>query len=685
MPFTTRKLPTIALVAAAFATFVTMHVHAQKGADKGEWRTWGGDLGNTRYSPLDQITADNFNKLQVAWRFKMDNLGPRPEYNLESTPLMVNGVLYSTGGTRRSVVSLDASTGELKWVYGFDEGPRAAAAPRVLSGRGLAYWTDGREERIFYVTIGYQLVALDAKTGRPVPTFGKNGMVDLRLEDDQVMDLVTADIGLHATPLIGGNTIIIGAAHSSGGNPKSKENVKGFVRGYDVKTGKRIWIFHTIPSPGEYGNDTWEKDSWSYTGNTGVWAQVAIDEELGRAYIPVEMPTGDYYGGHRPGANLFSDSIVCVDLKTGKRVWHYQLVHHDIWDRDIPSPPVLANITVNGRTIRAVAVPTKQAFLYVFDRVTGEPVWPIEERPVPKGNVPGEWYAPTQPFPTKPPAFDRQGFTPDDLLDLTPELKAEAEKVASRYKMGGLYEPPVLSQFEGPLATLTLPEAGGGANWQGGAFDPETHMFYIYSVTAAQAWGMVPGDSKRTDMAYVGGRASAPNAPAAQGGRGRGAGGGRGGPAGDEGAFSNAPGGLIVQGLPLVKPPWGRITAIDLNKGDIAWQIPHGETPDFVRNHPALKGVTIPKTGRTGRIGVLVTKTLVMAGEGGFFTTPGGRRGAMLRAYDKASGKEVGAVYMSAPQTGSLMTYMLNGKQYVVVPISGGNYSDELVAYRLPE
>jgi quinoprotein glucose dehydrogenase len=671
------------LAAVIAVVLASASLLGQHGADKGEWRTWGGDLGNTRYSSLDQVNAQNFNNLQVAWRFKMDSLGPRPEFNLEATPLMANGMVYSVGGTRRSVVALDGATGELKWVYGMDEGKRAAAAPRQLSGRGLAYWTDGRDERIFYVTIGYRLVSLDAKTGRPIPNFGENGAVDLKLDDDQVIDPINGDIGLHATPIIGGNTVIVGAAHLSSGNPKSKTNVKGFVRGYDVKTGKRQWIFHTIPMPGEYGNDTWEKDSWAYSGNTGVWAQMAIDEQLGRAYIPVEMPTGDYYGGHRPGNNLFSDSLVCVDLKTGKRIWHYQLIHHDIWDRDIPSPPVLTDIVVNGRAIKAVAQPTKQAFLYVLDRVTGQPVWPIEERPVTKGDVPGEWYSPTQPFPTKPPAFDRQGFTPDDLLDLTPELKAEATKVASRYRMGALYDPPVLSQWEGPLASLSLPEAGGGANWQGGAFDPETEMFYIYSVTAAQAWGLVKGDPSRTDENYVGGSARNPAAPAASGG-GRGAGGGRGGPSGDEGAFSNGPGPLVVQGLPIVKPPWGRITAIDLKKGDIVWQIPHGETPDYVKNHPALKGVTIPRTGRTGRIGVLVTKTLVMAGEGGFFTTPSGRRGAMLRAYDKATGKEVGAVYMAAPQTGSLMTYMLNGKQYVIVPISGGVYSDELVAYRLP-
>jgi quinoprotein glucose dehydrogenase len=296
---------------AAFMSVVltSASLLGQHGADQGEWRTWGGDLGNTRYSSLDQITAQNFNDLQVAWRFKMDSLGPRPEFNLEATPLMANGMVYSVGGTRRSVVALDGATGELKWVYGMDEGKRAAAAPRQLSGRGLAYWTDGRDERIFYVTIGYRLVSLDAKTGRPIPNFGENGAVDLKLDDDQIIDPINGDIGLHATPIIGGNTVIVGAAHLSGGNPKSKTNVKGFVRGYDVKTGKRQWIFHTIPMPGEYGNDTWEKDSWAYSGNTGVWAQMAIDEQLGRAYIPVEMPTGDYYGGHRPGQTVSSVSI----------------------------------------------------------------------------------------------------------------------------------------------------------------------------------------------------------------------------------------------------------------------------------------------------------------------------------------------------------------------------------------
>jgi quinoprotein glucose dehydrogenase len=649
-------------------------VAGQSGATGGEWRTYGGDLGNTRYAPLDQINSGNFGKLQVAWRFKTESLGPRPEFNYESTPLVVNGVLYCTAGSRRAVVALDAATGEMLWMHSEHEGKRGDSAPRKLSGRGLAYWTDGRNDsRILYVTPGYQLVALDAKTGAPVSTFGKSGIVDLKLEDDQVMDLVNGEIGLHAAPVVAKNVVIVGAAHLPGSSPKSRQNEKGYVRGFDVRTGKRLWIFHTIPQQGEFGNDTWEKESWVYTGNAGVWAQMSVDEDLGLVYLPVELPTGDYYGGHRPGAGLFGESVVAVDLQTGKRKWHYQLVHHGIWDMDIPCAPILVDITVDGRAIKALAQPTKQGWVYVFDRATGQPVWPIEERPVAKGDVPGEWYSPTQPFPTKPPAFDRQGVSLDDLIDFTPELKAEAVQFASKYKIGPIFTPPVVSKWDGPRATLILPAATGGANWQGGSYDPETHIMYIFSVTAASALGLVPPDERRqSDMNFLTGQAPDPSkGPAAATGPAVGAG----------GESSN---GLFVQGLPLIKPPYGRITAIDLNKGAIVWQVAHGETPDGVRNHPALKGLTIPRTGRDGRIGTLVTRSLVIAGEGGFFTLPDGRRGAMLRAYDKATGKDAGEVYMPAPQTGSPMTYMLNGKQYIVLAIGGGAYSSELVAFALP-
>ena len=642
----------------------------QSGAKNGEWSTYGADLGSTRYSPLDQINRTNFSNLEVAWRFKTDNLGPRPEFNLESTPLMVKGVLYAAAGTRRSVVAVDAGSGELLWKFSYNEGKRAEAAPRQLSGRGLAYWTDGRSERIIYVTPGYQMIALDARIGRPVPGFGKDGMVDLKLDDDQKMDLITGEIGLHAAPVVAGNTIIVGAAHLPGSVPKSRRNEKGYVRAFDARTGKRLWIFHTIPLADEYGNETWENNSWTYTGNTGVWGQISVDEELGLVYLPVEMPTGDYYGGHRPGNNLFGSSIVALDLKTGQRKWHYQFIHHDIWDWDTPCAPILVDVTVDGRSIKAVAQPTKQGFIYVFDRATGRPIWPIEERAVPKGDVPGEWYSATQPFPTKPPAFERQGVSIDDLIDFTPELRAEAVKLASLYKLGPIFTPPVVSKWEGPRAMLMLPSTTGGANWQGGSYDPDTGIMYIFSNTGITDIGLV-NNPQLSDMNFIRGTAPNPNAPPPSSTAGGGGGEG-GGPA------------LNIQGLPLVKPPYGRITAIDLNKGEMVWQIAHGETPDNIRNHPALKGLKIPRTGRQGRIGTLVTKTLLIAGEGGFFTTPSGQRGAMLRAYDKANGQEVGSVYMPAPQTGSPMTYMLNGKQHIIVSIGGGGYSSEFIAFRLP-
>jgi quinoprotein glucose dehydrogenase len=651
---------------------------AQSGARNGEWPTYGGDLGNTRYSPLDRITRDNFNDLEIAWRFKTDSLGPRPEYNFQSTPLMVNGRLYTTAGSRRAVVALDPETGEMLWMHSEHEGARGEAAPRQLSGRGLAYWSDGREERILYVTPGYRLIALDAKTGVPIPGFGTRGVVDLKLDHDQEIDLVTGEVGLQSAPVVAGNTIIIGAAHLVSFAPKSKTNVKGYVRGYDVRNGKRSWIFHTIPRPGEFGAETWDdKASLAFTGNTGVWAQISVDEALGLAYLPVELPTGDFYGGHRPGNGLFGESLVAVDLKTGRRKWHYQLVHHGIWDWDIPCAPILVDLTMNGRTIKAVAQPTKQSWIFLFDRVTGQPLWPIEERPVPQSDVPLEKTSPTQPFPTRPPAFDRQGVSVDDLIDFTPELRAEALKLVSRYRLGPLYTPAIVSKWDGLLGTLILPSNNGGPNWPGGAVDPQTGIIYIYSSTLITARGLIH-DSERSDMEYIEGTASAPTAS-----RGGGAGSGRGRRAGGEGEGSGR--GLLVQGLPLVKPPWGRISAIDLNKGEIVWQVAHGETPDTVRNHPALKGLTIPRTGRpNGRIGTLVTKTLVIAGEPGFSTTPAGVRGAMLRAYDKATGAEVGAVFMPAPQTGSPMTYLLNGQQYLVVATSGAASSGELLAFKLP-
>ena len=644
------------LVLFAFASLVLAAGGQAQPAGDLEWPTYGGDLASTRYSPADQITADNFADLELAWTLATDNFGPEPEYNLQSTPLMVGGVLYTTAGTRRAVVAADAATGELLWTHRLDEGERGAAAPRRLSGRGLAYRDNGGAGEIFYVTPGYQLIGLDAATGRRLPGFGEAGIVDLKLTLDQDIDPVTGEVGLHAAPIVSGDTIVVGAAHLPGGRPRSMQNVKGHIRGFDARTGDRKWIFHTVPGADEFGNDTWLGDSWRYTGNTGVWGQMTVDAELGIAYFATEMPTNDYYGGHRHGDNLFSDSLVAVDLETGERLWHFQFIHHDVWDWDLPCAPILVDITVDGREIKAIAQPSKQTWLYVFDRVTGEPVWPIEERPVEASNVPGELLALTQPFPTRPPAYDRQGVGVDDLVDFTPELRAEAERIVSNYRMGPIFTPPTVSVPEGPWGTLMLPSQAGGTNWPGASYDPETGIMYLYSYTQVVSLGLV-NDPEQSDMNFIRGRAPEISAVEAS---------------------------LTIDGIPIIKPPWGRITAIDLNRGEIVWQVPHGETPDNIRNHPRLEGVDVPRTGRVGRIGTLNTKTLVIAGEGGIFTTPSGEPGAMLRAYDKMTGEEVGEVYMPAPQSGSPMTYVLDGVQYIVVATSGSGEPGRLLAYRLP-
>ncbi|MDB5459075.1 MAG: quinoprotein glucose dehydrogenase [Caulobacteraceae bacterium] len=665
--FSRRSLLGVPLVAYLWARSALARAQSIAAPANTDWRSYAGDLANTRYSPLAQINADNFNDLEVAWRFKPDAFGSRPEFNLQSTPLVIKGVMYTTVGTRRDVVALDAATGELLWMHRLDEGARADAAPRKLSGRGLAYWTDGAEERILYVTPGYRLVALNARTGLAIAGFGEDGIVDLKQNDDQEIGPLNDDIGLHATPCVAKDVVIVGAAHSVGNAPKHHHNVAGYVRGFDVRTGQRLWIFHTIPRKGEFGYDTW-LDGTDQIGNAGVWAQISADEELNLAYLPVELPTGDFNGGFRRGAGLFGESIVAVDLHTGVRRWHFQTVHHGLWDYDIPCAPILCDIPVGGKMVKALAQPTKQSFLYVLDRTTGKPIWPIRERPVPKGDVPGEWYSPTQPFPSKPPAYDVQGITENDLIDFTPALRAEALELVKNYRMGPLFTPASVWSADGTWGTLTAPNATGGANWPGGSYDPESHILYIYSKTEADVDSAAQNKNpQRSDFDYVNTRGNPPpgEKPVARG------------------AFR--PGVLQVQGLPLMKPPYGRITAIDLSKGEIAWQIAHGETPDEVRNHPALKGLKLPRTGRPGLLGTLATKTLVICGEAGFFTTPTGKRGAMLRAYDKATGAEKGAVFLPAPQTGSPMTYMLGGVQYIVLAIGGGSYSAELVAFRLPK
>jgi quinoprotein glucose dehydrogenase len=677
-----------ALLGASLISGLALAATAGDGANV-EWRTYAGNWDASKYKPLDQINASNFSQLEVVWRFKTDHIGNRPEFKLEGTPLEIGGVLYATAGSRRGVIALDATTGELIWVHGEHEGERGGAAPRQLSGRGLAYWTDGRESRILYVTPGYFLVALDAKTGQRVSSFGDNGAVDLKADDDQKIepDLTTGEIGWQSAPTVSGNMVLIGSAFREGFTPTSYHNNKGSARAYDVRTGRKAWEFHTIPQKGEAGNETWLNGSAEYTGNTGVWTEITADPQLGLVYLPVESPTSDFYGGKRPGNGLYGNSLVAVELATGKVRWYYQLIHHEIWDYDIASPPLLMDITVNGKPIKAVAQPTKQGYLYVFDRVTGKPVWPIPEKPVPKGSVPGEWYSPTQPIPSKPAAYARTGVTPDELIDFTPDMHARALDLVKNYQLGPLYTPPVLSQQPRPLATLMLGPADGGTNWPGGSFNPENHTAYLYACNSCLApIGMVPPPAGFSDLPYVvgiaGHQVSMINASGANQGADAPLPANK--PAAHESEDDYHP--LSVDGLPIIKPPYSTITAIDLDTGEIKWQIPHGETPDFIRNSPALKGIEVPRTGQTSyNIGTLVTKSLVIAGDSMVTTTADHPRGAMLRAYDQQNGKEVGSVWLPAPQSGSPMTFMLNGKQYIVIAVSGGNYSGEYICLSLPK
>jgi quinoprotein glucose dehydrogenase len=721
----------VAAAAVGAALWLTPQVSGQQNSTgqpstkKGDWPMYTADLRGSKYTPAAQIDASNFNKLEVAWRFKTDAFGTRPEYKLEGTPTVINGVLYATAGTRRSVIALDAKTGELMWSHSMREGNRAAIAPRQLSGRGLSYWTDGKgDDRVIYVTTGYRLVELNAHTGAVISGFGKDGIVDLKegmyTGTGKQIDLETGEAGVHSTPTVVKDTIIVGSSFKEGMTVVTHDNTKGLVRAYNVRTGKLIWTFHTIPKKGEFGYDTWENGSADRNGNTGVWTQISVDEDAGLVYLPVESPTSDYYGGERPGNNLYGESLVCVDLATGQRKWYFQIVHHPIWDYDLSSWGLLADVTIDGQPRKVIALPSKEAFLYVFDRITGKPIWPIEERPVPQTDVPGEKTSPTQPFPTKPPAYARNFLkVPDDLIDFTPQLRAEAVDAISRYKVTNqMFTPGIVGDPKGFLGAINLGNASGGTNWPGAGFDEETGIVYAQAqqsaVTPISLRVPPPGFS---DIRYVSGRndqefrvaegpgfGSAADAPQTGrgGGRGGAGGAGRGGAPADaagRGGAANAGrgggggGGLNIQGLSIVKPPYGVVSAIDLNTGNLLFKVPYGETPDNVRNNPALKGLKIPNTGQPGSVGILITKNMVITGDSQLTNTENDQsvpaelrhpRGAMLRAYDKKDGHQLGQVFMPAPQSGSPMSYTVDGKQYVVVAVSGGAYSGEYIAYALP-
>lgn len=561
----------------------------------------------------------------VAWGTAQGNGDPGLAiYRSEATPIMANGVLYESIGGQRFVAALDARTGKQLWLWrGIDEHGRDRKAPRRNAGRGVAYWTDGTQERILVVTTGFYLVALDAHTGIPVKSFGQDGPVDLMGELHVDTDPVSR-IGNSSPPMVVGNTVIVPPSLEEGFTPDTMRNTPGYVMAFDVRTGKQKWVFHTVPKDGEFGAKTWEGDSNRYTGNTGVWAPISVDPELSRVYLPVESATDDYYGGHRPGSNLFANSVVALDLETGRRVWHYQITHHDIWNYDLPSAPALVNITIAGKPVKALVQLTKQGYAYVLDRMTGQPVWPIEERPVPASDVPGEHAWPTQPHPAKPAAFDYQGYNENDLIDFTPALRTEAIRIAHQYRMGPVFTPASEIKPDGTKGTWYNPGGTGGALWQSGAFDPDTHYFYIPSKSGP---GIISvRNDPKSDLRYSRGVSGA---------------------------------NLTVEGLPILKPPYSRITAVDLDTGDFAWVAPVGTTPQRVLDHPALKGIGLPNTGGIGlQATLLVTKSLLIAGEGW-----GGA--PVIRAYDKKTGAVVGEVKIPGEMGSMPMTYMLDGRQYI--------------------
>jgi quinoprotein glucose dehydrogenase len=632
----------------AISVLAIIPIVAQQGTKGGDWKAYGGDEGSTRYSPIDLINRDNIKDLRVAWVWKSDSLLPNPQAASETTPIMVNGVLYFSMDQKRFIVAADAASGETIWVYRPNEGPRFDGAPRKVH-RGVSYWTDGKgDERIVFATPGFHLIALNAKTGVPVSGFGTNGIVDMMkdLDIDYKGD-PNGRIGNSSPVVISNDVIVVGPAHLR----PVKANVKGDVLAYDARTGKKRWTFHTIPRKGEKGYETWLNGSAEYTGSVGVWGPFSADPELGYVYLNTEAPTNDLWGGARPGANLYSDSLICLDIKTGKMIWYFQMIHHDIWDYDSPPHPILLDATVDGVRRKLVVQLTKQAFAYVFDRVTGKEIWPIVERPVPQTDLKGEWTSPTQPFPTKPPAFDRQGITVDDLIDFTPALRAMAAQAIEGFRIGPIFT-PAIEIVTGPNAlkgTIQVPGYGGGANWQSGAADPETGFVYVGS---------------NTNPTGIGNRRN-PNYNPADG---------------DSAEYSQATSAIPqINGLRLLKPPYGRITGYDMNKGDIAFTIPNGDTPPNIKAAFEAAGLkNIPPTGSPSQAHLLVTKNFLFATEGS-----GGQ--PILHAYDKKTGANIWQAPMPAgPATGIPMTYMHQGKQYIVHAARGPQGSGaQLVAWTI--
>ena len=638
--------------AAALLTVAAALATQALSAQQSEWRYWGADAASTRYSPLDQIDASNFEQLEVAWIWRADNYSPSRGEMLRATPIYVDGTLYSVAGSRRTAVAIDPATGETLWTFREPTTKRWEDSMRKNYGKGVAYAeVDGRP-MIYLVTPAFFMHALDPATGRKITSFGKGGTVDLLGDlgrwDHHPTEGIPFEVGYitnSSPPIVVNGVVVVGNSHEQGYYQYLQENVPGNILAYDAGTGEHLWTFNVIPQEGEFGNDTWENDAWKWTGNVSAWAPLSADPELGLVYVVTDPPPVDYYGGFHPGDNLFSTSILALDVRTGERRWHFQTVHHDVWNYDNPTAPNLVDITVDGRDIKALVQVTKQGWAYVLDRETGTPVWPIEESDVPQSDVPGEKLSPTQPFVTRPAPFEMQGITEDDLIDFTPELRAEALEIVGDYRLGPLFNPPAVGDDR---PSIHCPGANGGANIPGGAaVDPETGILYVASTRGCSAPRLFPGVERDStaNVAWV----------------------------------TLGPGGARgPQRLPLVKPPYGTITAIDLNTGDHIWQIPNGTTPDRIRDHPALAGVDIGNTGAPAHATKLVTRNLLMYGEG---------RGAapIFRAVDKMTGEELGAVELPGSTITAPMTYMHEGSQYVAVAIRLPDGEYGLVSLRLPE
>ncbi len=643
-----RTTATAAALLVAVSGAVAGLVFAQAPASI-EWRYYGGDAGSRKYSSAAQISPENVSRLALAWQWpSADNAvveanpTARPGA-YQDTPLMAGGVLYTVTSLGQ-VVALDPATGGARWT--FDPGSWKTGRPGNLGfvHRGLAYWTDGRRARLLLATGDAYLIAVDAATGTLDPAFGVAGRVDLMAGVERATRAAT--FSNSSAPIVSRDVIVVGASVHDG--PTTKEWPRGDVTGFDVRTGRKLWTFRSIPEKGAFGRDTWSGDAAEYTGSTNVWTTMSADDELGLVYLPFGTPTNDFYGGHRPGANLFAESIVAVDVATGARRWHYQAVHHGLWDYDLPAAPTLVDITVNGRAVKALAQVSKQGFTYVLDRRTGEPVWPIDERAVPQSTAPGERSAPTQPFPTKPPAFERQGMTDDNLIDFTPELRAEAIAALAPYDRGPLFTPP------SEKGTVVLPGWVGGANWGGAAFDPESGRLFVPSMTSPIVVQLVRPDAEKSNFQLL------------------------------RGGQMNAP---TLDGLPITKPPYGRVTALDLNQGTQAWMVPVGEGP---RTHPRLAALNLPPLGMQTRGNPLATKTLLFIAQGGgaLGPPPTGRgmpppETRKLRAFDKHTGRELWAAEPPIPGAmAAPMTYVHQGRQFVVVA-AGGGVNAGLVAYAL--